>query len=91
MYDALSTAELAVLQKMLYAATEKAYRLANLTSDSADLTDRYFPVHTEIAHLFLEAGHELRSRTPAAVPIPARGRCRAMGRARYACVFGRPQ
>jgi hypothetical protein len=62
MYDALSTAELAVLQDMLYTAAENAYRLANLTPDQADWLGRYHPVHGEIARLFLEAGHELVGR-----------------------------
>jgi hypothetical protein len=62
MYDALGPAELAVLQDMLFTATEKAYRLANLTPGRADWLDRYRPVHAEFARLFLEAGHELVGR-----------------------------
>lgn len=62
MYDALSTPELVVLQDMLYTATEKAYRLANLVPDCDDWLDRYRPVHNEVARLFLEAAHELLGR-----------------------------
>ncbi len=59
MYDVLSTAELGVLLNILYTATEKAYRLANLYG--ADWQHR-FPVHAEVARLFLEAGNELTDR-----------------------------
>lgn len=61
MYDALSTAELAVLQDMLYTATEKAYRLTGLTAGRAGRLD-YRPVHVELARLFLGAGEELLGR-----------------------------
>lgn len=66
MYDALGTAELAVLQEMLYTGTEKAYRLANLVPDRHWMA-RYQPVHAEVARLFLEAAKELVTRlgTPA--------------------------
>jgi hypothetical protein len=62
MYDALSTPELVALQEMLYTATEKAYRLANILPDCDDWLAVYRPVHTEVARLFLEAAHELLGR-----------------------------
>lgn len=58
MYDALSTTELTALQDILYTATEKAFRLANL----APGLGRYHPIHAEVARLFMEAGNELMGR-----------------------------
>ncbi len=62
MYSALSARELAVLQNMLYTATERTYRLANLARDSEGRLGTYRPVHGEVARLFLEAGQELLDR-----------------------------
>jgi hypothetical protein len=62
MYDTLSTTELTTLQDMLYTATEKVYRMANLAPADRDWLSRYRPVHAEIARLFLEAGQELLNR-----------------------------
>lgn len=62
MYEALSASELVVLQDMLYAATEEAYRVANLLPDSESWISLYSPVHAEVAPLCLEAAHELLGR-----------------------------
>ena len=62
MYDALSMTELTALQDMLYTATERAYWVLNLAPVNHGWLARYWPVHTEIAWLFLEAGEELLGR-----------------------------
>jgi len=67
MYDVLSTTELGALIGILYTATEKAYRLAS--HNSTDWLDRY-PIHAEVARLFLEAGNELMGRLKNAEQIP---------------------
>ena len=62
MYDALSTTELTALQEVLYTATERAYWVLNLAPQNHGWPARYWPVHTETARLFLEAGEELLDR-----------------------------
>lgn len=49
-YEALTTAELTVLQDLLYTATEKAFALRDRS------------LHGELAELFMEAGHALLGR-----------------------------
>lgn len=62
MYGALTAAELALLQEILYSATEKAHGLAHLVPDSDDWQAFYRPVHVEVAGLFLQAADELLGR-----------------------------
>ena len=62
MYDALTITELTALQEVLYAATERAYWVLNLAPQNPGWLARYWPVHTETARLFLEAGEELPDR-----------------------------
>ena len=62
MYEALSMTELTALQDMLYTATERAYWVLNLAPVNHGWLARYWPLHTEIAWLFLEAGEELLGR-----------------------------
>jgi hypothetical protein len=62
MYKALSTPELMALQRKLYTATEEAYSMASLVLGNQDWVRRYWPLHTEVARLFLEAGRELLAR-----------------------------
>jgi hypothetical protein len=62
MYDLLTTAELTVLQKMLYDGTEDAYRVTRSGDEELGWTDRYRPVHREVGRLFIEAGTELVER-----------------------------
>jgi len=47
---------------MLYTATERAYCVLNLAPVNHGWLARYWPVHAEIAWLFLEAGEELLDR-----------------------------
>jgi hypothetical protein len=62
MYDLLTTAELTVLQSMLYEGTEEAYFVADVKRDDPDWTDHYRPAHRDIALLFIEAATELVNR-----------------------------
>ena len=59
MYDLLTTAELTVLQSMLYEGTEDAFRVAGLYGRDPCLLQQFRPMHQEVAHLFIEAGLEL--------------------------------
>lgn len=59
MYDLLTTGELIVLQNMLYRGTKAAYRTARLKGRDPAWFEDYRPVHTEVAHIFIEAGTEL--------------------------------
>jgi hypothetical protein len=59
MYDALTFRELSILQSILYEGTEEAFNVANLRRSDPDWFGRYRPVHSEIGHLFIEAGTEL--------------------------------
>jgi hypothetical protein len=59
MYDTLTSAELNVLQSMLFEGTEDAYRMANFAGGNPDLSEDYGPVHSELGHLFIEVGTEL--------------------------------
>jgi hypothetical protein len=75
MYDVLTNAELALLQDLLFSATEKSYRLASLLQEHLTQPGHFQSVHAETAWLFLEVGQELASRlantsTPAAVIAP---------------------
>lgn len=71
MYEKLSTRELTVFQDMLYSATGKAFRLANLSSSDPDRLTRYRQLHSDVARLFLEAAEELVGRLDHAVQAPA--------------------
>lgn len=62
MYDTLTTSELTVLQSMLFEGTEEAYRLARIEGDAPGGTRYYRRVHSELGHLFIEAGTELLMR-----------------------------
>lgn len=62
MYEALTIDELNVLQSMLYDGTQAALVLTNLRLQDPDWFDRYAPLHSEVGHLFLEAGQELANR-----------------------------
>ncbi len=81
MYESLTIDELNALQSMLYDGTQAALILANLRLQDPDWFDRYAPVHSEVGHLFLEAGQELADRLEitqeAAVPAPAPAPARA--------------
>jgi hypothetical protein len=59
MYDLLTTEELIVLQYMLYYGTKAVYNAARLTGKDPDWFEHYRPLHTEVAHAFIEAGTEL--------------------------------
>jgi hypothetical protein len=59
MYDLLTTAELIVLQSMLFEGTEDAFRLAKLPDGNPGRAEYYVPVHQELGLLFIEAGTEL--------------------------------
>ena len=62
MYESLTIDELNALQSMLYDGTQAALILANLRLQDSEWFDRYAPVHSEVGHLFLEAGQELADR-----------------------------
>ena len=62
MYHSLTTTELTVLQDMLFAAVEEAYRVVNLKEGNAAWFERYRPMHRELGYLFIEAGEELLAR-----------------------------
>ena len=59
MYDVLTTAELNVLQSMLFEGTEDTYLMAGRTGGNLGLTEHYGSVHRELGHLFIEVGTEL--------------------------------
>jgi hypothetical protein len=59
MYELLTSAELNVLQSMLYEGTEDAFRLASIRDGNPGWVVHYRPVHSELGHLFIEAGTEL--------------------------------
>jgi hypothetical protein len=62
MYDALTLRELAVLQELLYEGSEEAFRVTSSRGSDQDWFDHYRPLHSEIGHLFIEAGTELLER-----------------------------
>ena len=59
MYDLLTTAELNVLQSMLFEAAEDAFRIASITDGNWGRAQRYGAVHHDLGNLFIEAGTEL--------------------------------
>lgn len=62
MYDALTFRELTLLQGMLYEGTEKAFSVASSGCLDSNWFGRYRPIHSEVGHLFIEAGTELLER-----------------------------
>lgn len=62
MYDLLTTAELKVLQSMLYEGAEEAYRLVASSRDFPRQYPEFRATHREIALEFIEAGTELLKR-----------------------------
>jgi hypothetical protein len=68
MYDLLTTAELNVLQSMLFEGTEDAFRIASITDGNPGWAQRYGPVHRDLGYLFIEAGTELLVRLDQQVP-----------------------
>ncbi|HKB31566.1 MAG TPA: hypothetical protein VKD26_12120 [Streptosporangiaceae bacterium] len=62
MYESLTLDELNALQSMLYDGTQAALIVTNLGLQDPEWFDRYAPVHSEVGHLFLEAGQELADR-----------------------------
>lgn len=62
MYELLTAAELTALQSMLYEGAEEAYWNAEIERGDPECGEHYRPLHTEIAHLFIEAGTELLER-----------------------------
>jgi hypothetical protein len=59
MYDLLTTAELNVLQSMLFEGTEDAFRIASIMDGNRGRAQRYAAVHRDLGYLFIEAGTEL--------------------------------
>jgi len=66
----LTPEELIVLQDMLYSASERVYRLANL-APSGQWLARYQPLHADVARLFLQAARELIARLDHSAEAPA--------------------
>jgi hypothetical protein len=62
MYMMLTTAELTVLQNILYEGTEEAYQVTGLGQHDPHWFDTYRPVHAEVGRLFLAVGQELLTR-----------------------------
>ena len=62
MYHSLTTTELTVLQDMLFAAVEEAYRVVNLKEGDSVWFEHYRPMHRELGYVFIEAGEELLAR-----------------------------
>ena len=62
MYETLTIYELNALQSMLYDGTQAALVLTNLRLQDPQWFERYAPLHSEVGHLFLEAGQELADR-----------------------------
>ena len=59
MFDKLTTAELTILQSVLYEGTEDAYEVVGLKRADTGWFGLYCPVHREVGSLFIEAGTEL--------------------------------
>ncbi len=59
MYETLTTEELNMLQEVLYEGVQAAFRVASGGLYDPDLFQHHVPVHSEVGHLFLEAGEEL--------------------------------
>lgn len=62
MFDKLTTAELTILQSVLFEGTEDAYEVAGLKRAGTGWFGLYRPVHREVGTLFIEAGTELLRR-----------------------------
>jgi hypothetical protein len=69
MYDLLTTAELTVLQSMLYEATEDAFGASSAVNGRPGWAAYYSPVHQELGSLFIEAGTELLQRLDQAAKV----------------------
>lgn len=62
MYDLLTMKELALLQSMLFEATEDAFNTVTAKNGNPAWFVRYRPFHRELGDLFIEAGTELMFR-----------------------------
>lgn len=62
MYEMLTTGELSVLQEMLYAAVEKAYKICGADQINCEAFERYRAFHRELGYTFIQAAEELQER-----------------------------